>query len=839
MLENEQIPKELEPENIKLMLDQKAPAMKRKKISAVSRFTAIAAACAVISGTAVHFASKGDVMKKDSSSKNDSKIVATNAYGDKLTEHELEKMSQAPYMSGAKDYSEIYAMFTDGAEKQKEQYNKSRNDVRYFNSVETEENAAEADGTVGTAIPKTNGDDAFTEPIGGKGGGGDYSTTFNQEENVLEADIVKTDGKRIYSIDNYGKNSYLHITDANEGELNNLVSINITGDVDPILGDTCVDKYTNVSEMYIYDDMAIIIGTTAGQLKSSYNQEYKYYLDYKQVTFVAAYSLDDSHKNLGIYCQDGYYSDVRISPDGYMYLITNHTSDNYINVKTEDNIEAYIPKAGFVSDIKCIEAEDIYMPRTETPPCRNLSYSVIGSLDLNESEKMELVETKALAGAFEGYYGTTSIYCAPDNLYAVSVDYFNNMPDENVEYGHIEERVNKSYITRIAINEGEITPAASGEVEGYVRDQFSMSEYDGYFRVATTRDRCSYVYTKGEYYVYDDDYVTDDEAEESEEEISDETLAETTEAPEETDTSDADEETNTADEDISTEEKEELTVQLKKNTTKKHEPQKVEYGYYEYQPETSVHDNALYVLDLDLKQVGFIDNFGKDENVQSVSFGGDKAYVTTFRNTDPLFAIDLSNPASPTILSEFKMTGYSSYMQQWADGQLLGFGPEANEEGRTEGIKLTMFDNSDPNNLKAIDTFVENWNTIDNTDRRSAAIWDRKALLIDPKKNIIAYPVNERIYHSASDYSTAKNCYRFFRFEDGKFKELGTLDNDNHKNDPNDYMYGTPRAIYIGDYVYVIDSNGITSADIDTITEKSQVTYQEKYESNYDDMVVD
>ena len=52
-------------------------------------------------------------------------------------------------------------------------------------------------------------------------------------------------------------------------------------------------------------------------------------------------------------------------------------------------------------------------------------------------------------------------------------------------------------------------------------------------------------------------------------------------------------------------------------------------------------------------------------------------------------------------------------------------------------------------------------------------------------------------------------------------------------------MYGTPRAIYIGDYVYVIDSNGITSADIDTITEKSQVTYQEKYESNYDDMVVD
>lgn len=344
MLENEQIPKELEPENIKLMLDQKAPAMKRKKISAISRFTAIAAACAVVSGTAVHFASKGDNMKK-SSSDTDSKIVSTMVSQNGVSEDELKKMEQAPYMSGAKDYGEIYSVFADCADRYQKQYLKWRNDLRYTGKAEIAEESN--DGAAAVDTPKTSGD-AFAEPTGGKGGGGDYSTTYNQEENVLEADIVKTDGKRIYSIHDYGKKSVLHITDADNGDLNNLVSIDVAGDVESSISKDCLNVYTNISEMYIYNDMAIVIGTTSGQVKSSYNKEYNYYLDNKNVTFAAAYSLDDSHKSLGIYCQDGYYSDVRISPEGYMYLITNHTSNNYINVKSEESIESYIPKAGLI-----------------------------------------------------------------------------------------------------------------------------------------------------------------------------------------------------------------------------------------------------------------------------------------------------------------------------------------------------------------------------------------------------------------------------------------------------------------------------------------------------------
>ena len=91
-----------------------------------------------------------------------------------------------------------------------------------------------------------------------------------------------------------------------------------------------------------------------------------------------------------------------------------------------------------------------------------LSYTVISGIDLNESGEFTVVDNKALAGF------TGTIYSSADNIYAA------------VQNG------SDSDITRIAFDSGNIEPMASGTVEGYVKDQFSMSEYDGYFRIATT-----------------------------------------------------------------------------------------------------------------------------------------------------------------------------------------------------------------------------------------------------------------------------------------------------------------------------------------------------------------
>ena len=760
MLDNNQIPKELEPENIKLMLDQKAPALKRKRITAVSRFAAIAAACAVVSGTAVHFASHRNNLINEITP--DVPVVSTVDETEKTeivtgksneNKENTEAVSITPYLSKAKNYKEVYTIFSDSAEKFKKEF--------YTNYNRITDEDKDLDYTV------KNEDEAFTTPPGGKGGGGDYSLTFNQEEDVLEADIVKTDGKRIYSINNYVGDAVLHIADADDGELSDLFTIDLCDEVKDLFGDGYIDQYTYLQDMYLYDDMALVIGNTYAMEKSSYVEEHNWYMNNKQITFVAAYSLDDSHECLGIYCQDGYYSDVRISPDGYMYLISCYSSDNYISIDGAEDIKGYIPSSGLSDDVKCIPAENIYLPEAEADPARAIGYFVIGSIDLNKSENMIPATTMAImvGDCTFGFYD--QIYCSADNIYAVAADYI-SMPNENVEYGHIEKRVSSSHIIRIAIDKGDMIPAATAKVDGTVKDQFSMSEYDGYFRVATTRNKSTAEFIKGEYY----DYYN--------------------------------------------EQGEELET-----------PRRVEYGYYEYRD--YITDNILYVLDLGLNEVGSIDDFGNDEYIRSVSFADDKVYITTFKQVDPVFAIDLSDPTSPEILSEFKMNGFSSYMQKWDDSLMIGFGMEADDEGSFTGVKLTMFDNSDPSNIKAIDSYSLTWeNSYDDYYHycTSYALSERKALLIDPRKNIIAFPYMEEI--SYEDYSREYNeYYKFFSFEDGKFVEKGTVCG-NYDKDTYSYSGSDTRAIYIGDYVYVTSDNGIISADIETITVKDGLVFTEK-----------
>jgi uncharacterized secreted protein with C-terminal beta-propeller domain len=786
MLEEKKVPDELLPENIKEMLDRKAPAVKRKKITAVSRFAAIAAACALVSGTAVYFASSGDVFKK-SRSKSSETVSGTEAQKPtsnsgtqttQTTEPDIKNdntVKPTAYMSGAKDYDEIYALFSSSAEKYKQ------NALRGYNSKEAVQNRAEeADGQSDLSL---SGDDVFNVAEGGKGGGGDYSLTFNQEEGVLESDIIKTDGKRIYSINNSGNKTALNIVDADNGDLSNLVSIDISKDIKGIMGKGYrYSIYTN--DMYLYNDSIIVIGTASGtEYREGDGKEENYnwwtgYRNTKSVTFVSIYSTDADHKNLGVYCQDGYMHDVRIAPDGYMYLVSQHHSLNYINVNGAEDIKKYIPAAGMFEDIKCLAPEDIYMPDNSSLVDRVLSYTVVGSVDLNTKGALKPVAAKA----FAGYTG--EIYCSANNLYTTAPSYGNELP-EDVEYGHVEFQNAKTEITRFAVNAGNIVPAACGTIDGYVNDQFSMSEYEGFFRVASTRRENKLTYTKGEYFDYSG-VTFDDEGNE-----------------------------------ISG------------------KPELVEYGYYDF--ENTKHDNILYVLDLDFNEIGSIDDFGINEDIRSVNFNGDKAFVVTFEQRDPLFAIDLSEPTSPTILSEYKINGYSSYMQQWGDGLLLGFGPDADDEGNTNGVKVTMFDTSDPTTLKLKDTYSLNWSSNERGYSWSAGVNDRKALLIDPKKNIIGFPVSETTYgyyeydgyavydeDAVETYVPTKEVisYKFLSYKDGKFVEKGSLYDNYELSSDDDSYAGNRRAIYIGDYVYTMCDFGITSADMETLSVKDQIRFE-------------
>ncbi|MDH3193150.1 MAG: beta-propeller domain-containing protein, partial [Acidimicrobiia bacterium] len=117
----------------------------------------------------------------------------------------------------------------------------------------------------------------------------------------------------------------------------------------------------------------------------------------------------------------------------------------------------------------------------------------------------------------------------------------------------------------------------------------------------------------------------------------------------------------------------------------------------------------------DLEQVGFVDGLGKTEQIYSVRFMGDTAYVVTFRQTDPLYVLDLSDVTDPTVTGELKIPGYSAYLHPAGEGRLLGVGQAGDEDGRTQGTQVSLFDVSDPNDPKLLDAvMIENaWSAVE------------------------------------------------------------------------------------------------------------------------------
>lgn len=117
--------------------------------------------------------------------------------------------------------------------------------------------------------------------------------------------------------------------------------------------------------------------------------------------------------------------------------------------------------------------------------------------------------------------------------------------------------------------------------------------------------------------------------------------------------------------------------------------------------------NGLYILDADMKTIGKIENLADNEEIKSARFMGDTGYFVTYRNTDPLFSADLSDPTKPKIIGELEITGFSEYLHFYGENKLLGIGWETDPDtGSIEGLKCSMFDITDPSDVKEIDRIV-------------------------------------------------------------------------------------------------------------------------------------
>ncbi len=201
--------------------------------------------------------------------------------------------------------------------------------------------------------------------------------------------------------------------------------------------------------------------------------------------------------------------------------------------------------------------------------------------------------------------------------------------------------------------------------------------------------------------------------------------------------------------------------------------------------------NSLYVLDGNLKQIGAIEDIAPDERVYSVRFMGDTAYFVTFRQVDPLFSVDLSNPKKPKIIGALKIPGFSNYLFPYGKGNLLGLGMEADEDtGRTSGIKLSMFDISDPSNV------TESAKTVLDSDY-SDALYNHKAVMVDIKRNLIAFAVYAR--HGID--------YVVYSYNNGEFTRLAQIELGE--------VYSDVRGLYINEEFYIVTNKTLSVCRLD------------------------
>jgi hypothetical protein len=225
---------------------------------------------------------------------------------------------------------------------------------------------------------------------------------------------------------------------------------------------------------------------------------------------------------------------------------------------------------------------------------------------------------------------------------------------------------------------------------------------------------------------------------------------------------------------------------------------------------------GLYVLSETLERVGTLEDLAHGETVQSSRFMGERGYIVTFRRVDPLFVINLSDPAAPAVLGELTLPGFSQYLQPVDATHLLGIGVDATATGRATGLKLSLFDISDDLHPREVANYSFGANA------RSQAQYDHHALLWDPSRSLLVIPISTYTLTSLDPYS-----YQFWQgalafrvtATDG-FELIGSVAHDQvlAGTDSNGVRYSyyptVSRALWIDACLYTISDTWLVATSL-------------------------
>ncbi|NTW22657.1 hypothetical protein HGA34_03930 [Candidatus Falkowbacteria bacterium] len=621
------------------------------------------------------------------------------------------------------------------------------------------------------------------------GATGDFSKTNVQVEGVDEADIVKTDGQYIYALNRQeivialaypvaeakissrlsfkGQPQELYISGSKlvvfgqsyGNEIMAKQAVDCSGKADCIAPDMPVmqGQFTFI-EVYDVSDkskpkLERNLALEGSYVNSRLIGDYVYLLTSKQ-------SYDFSPEPLPLVIRQGKAALMEMPPVYYFdmpYQSFNFTAVSAINIKdstAKEKSEIYLLSGTqnlfvsqnniYITYTKYLDENQLRMEAT-----REILSPRLAAADKERIAKIDAADEQILSSAEK-----------QAKIFSIIARYLMKMSQADQQkieeaiketikqkYADISKELEKTVVHKIAIAEDKIEYKTVAEVPGMVLNQFSMDEQDGYFRIATTKNRS--------------------------------------------------------------------------------------WSNLVEQNENESYSN-MYVLDKDMKQVGALENLAKGERIYSVRFLGKRAYMVTFKQTDPLFVIDLSVPAAPKVLGELKIPGFSNYLHPYDENTLIGFGKDTSENQFggviAGGLKLSLFDVSQVDKPVELDHY-----TMGDRGSDSIALSDHRAFLFSRDKNLLVVPVS--LYQSSNKMEWGKFVFggaAVFSIDDKKFVLRGKIDHsDNGQPGGNYYLDGYSyydnnvlRSLYIKDTLFTYSARYLKANKLSDLAELKKIGFR-------------
>lgn len=256
------------------------------------------------------------------------------------------------------------------------------------------------------------------------------------------------------------------------------------------------------------------------------------------------------------------------------------------------------------------------------------------------------------------------------------------------------------------------------------------------------------------------------------------------------------------------------------------------WWHYQTQSEDPV-ENHVYVLSPDgnhYKIAGSVDGITPGERLQASRFLGNNGYLVTFKYTDPLVTLDLSDATNPHVVGELQVPGYSTYLHPMGDHGLLSIGVDNTQSWTTNISTFDVSNQAQPSRTSNLPL-----NPPDGGWSWSEALWEHKAFNYWAPKGLLAIPASN--YEQTSQYNwkyVSKLRLVSVDANSGALTLHGEIDHTPYYNQDQYWsILDIRRSVFMGDYIYAISDKAISVHQTDDLTKVNEALLPGHQDGDY------